>query len=223
MADAAMWAEAGLRGMGAEPLAFYDAFTQSASDAQRSIIESDLVGSLVAALAERGRFEGTASKLLDRLRDMAGDQKRSLPPDATRLAGELRRLEPALERACGVSLTYQRTARARTWTIEKLPRETASSASSASSDIRGAGPHDASDANDARPGDSFIRENKAPQGNPQLSVHVSAEDWWAGRRIPAVLPWSFEPSHMLNGSTGRPAPGGVPHIPLNASETPNHA
>jgi energy-coupling factor transporter ATP-binding protein EcfA2 len=223
MADAAMWAEAGLRGLGAEPLAFYDAFTQSASDAQRSIIESDLVGSLVAALAERGRFEGTASKLLDRLRDMAGDQKRSLPPDATRLAGELRRLEPALERACGVSLTYQRTARARTWTIEKLPRETASSASSASSDIRGAGPHDASDANDARPGDSFIRENKAPQGNPQLSVHVSAEDWWAGRRIPAVLPWSFEPSHMLNGSTGRPAPGGVPHIPLNASETPNHA
>jgi energy-coupling factor transporter ATP-binding protein EcfA2 len=146
MADAAMWAEAGLRGLGAESLAFFDAFNRSAADAQRSIIDSDLVGSLVVTIAERGGFKGTATKLLHRLEEIASGQQGGLPSDAAHLGTELRKLDPALRSGYGVEIEFKRTPQKRLVIIhEKESRDSPSSLSSPSS----AGPNDSHDSHDS--------------------------------------------------------------------------
>ena len=110
MADACAWAEAGMQGLGAAPLSFFNAFTNAAEDASARIIEGDLVGSLVQVLATRhDGFKGTASVLLDRMRQMAQGQKRSLPTDATRLSKELRAVDSAMRNAFGWGIEFKRT------------------------------------------------------------------------------------------------------------------
>ena len=110
MADACTWAEAGMRGLGAAPLSFFNAFIDAAEDASARIIEGDLVGSLVQVLATRHNgFTGTASVLLDRMRQMAQGQKRSLPADATQLSIHLKRIDPALRQANNWGITFNRT------------------------------------------------------------------------------------------------------------------
>jgi len=118
MADACAWAEAGMQGIGAEPLAFYNAFTLAAQDASARIVEGDLVANLVHTLAtQRAGFTGTASKLLERMRTMASEQKRSLPTDATQLSIQLKRIAPALQRAYDYTIEYERTREQRLWHI----------------------------------------------------------------------------------------------------------
>ena len=121
MADACAWAEAGMQGIGAEPLAFYHAFTQAAQDASARIVEGDLVANLVHTLAsQRAGFTGTASKLLERMRTMASEQKRSLPTDATQLSIHLKRIAPALQRAYDYTIEYERTREQRLWHIPNV-------------------------------------------------------------------------------------------------------
>jgi energy-coupling factor transporter ATP-binding protein EcfA2 len=143
MADACLWAEAGMQGLGAAPLSFYNAFTNAAEDASARIIEGDLVGSLVQTLATRhDGFRGTASVLLERMQQMAQGQKRSLPSDATQLSIHLKRIDPALRHANGWGITFNRTRTRRELVIpsvaqNKEPSEDASHASHASQDETG--------------------------------------------------------------------------------------
>ena len=123
MADACAWAEAGMRGIGAEPEGFFNAFTRAAQDASARIVEGDLVGSLVHTIATKGDgFLGTASTLLERMRSMASGQKRSLPTDATQLSIQLKRLAPALEAAHGYTIEYKRTRERRQWKIPSVSK-----------------------------------------------------------------------------------------------------
>ena len=120
MADACAWAEAGVQGLGVQPLDFFKAFTSASEDAQTRIIESDLLGSLIVTLAQRDGFDGTASKLLERL-NMMTEKQAGLPKNAPALGQELRRLDPALRRGYGICIDFMRTADQRTIQIKKQP------------------------------------------------------------------------------------------------------
>lgn len=161
MADACLWAEAGLRGLGAEPLAFYNAYTKAGQDANRSIVEGDLVGSLVVTIAEQGGFTGTASQLLAQMQKMATGQRRSLPPDATRLSSELRRLDPAIRNALGWGITFERESGTGRRLII-IPGASASLASSASHSAPLPSNSDASDASDAGDPPIFSADGSGP-------------------------------------------------------------
>jgi len=187
MADAAKWAEAGLQGLGAEPLAFFDAFTRSAANAQRSIIDSDLVGSLVVTIAKRGGFRGTASKLLAQMEEMAEGQRGGLPSDAAHLGTELRRIDPALRQGYGVEIDFKRTPQKRLVIInEKESRESLSSPSSPSQNEA----HDSDDSHDGDMKNSFVR------------VEASHTDWWADKAVPTVRPWAPKLQSLLEHESG---------------------
>jgi len=124
MADAAAWGEAALRGLGAEPMAFYNAFMRAAEDATAQVVEENPVGELLHKIAtEGGGFQGTASRLLRRMKEASADASGELPPDATRLSATIRRLNPALQTAFGWEVSFKKTRDARLMIIPSVPTE----------------------------------------------------------------------------------------------------
>lgn len=136
MADAAAWGEAALRGLGAEPMAFYNAFMRAAEDATAQVVEENPVGELLHKVAtEGGGFQGTASRLLRRMKEASPEAFGQLPPDATRLSAAIRRLNPALQKAFGWKVEFKKTRDARLVIIPSVANEETVSISA--TDVKG--------------------------------------------------------------------------------------
>jgi hypothetical protein len=120
MADFARWAEAGSRALGAAPGAFLAAYERNRDKAHEIALEGSPVAQAVIALvAERPRWEGTAQYLLDTLEERTETSRRrkAWPHSARGLAGALRRARQGLA-AHGIAVaTARATDRARTRTI----------------------------------------------------------------------------------------------------------
>jgi hypothetical protein len=109
MADAVIWATAAEPALGLADGAFLAAYAGARESAAEAVLEASLVAPYLAALAAAGGWCGTASALLSRLEELAGDAARrpGWPKRPHNLSAELRRLAPELRRA-GVVVDFAR-------------------------------------------------------------------------------------------------------------------
>jgi hypothetical protein len=110
MADAVMWATAAEPALGLPDGAFLAAYAGARESAAEAVLEASLIAPYLAALAAAGGWTGTASALLARLEELAGDAARrpGWPKRPNSLSSELRRLAPELRRA-GVVVDFARS------------------------------------------------------------------------------------------------------------------
>jgi hypothetical protein len=109
MADAVIWATAAEPALGLPDGAFLAAYSGARESAAEAVLEASLIAPYLAALAAAGGWTGTASGLLARLEELAGDAARrpGWPKRPHNLSSELRRLAPELRRA-GVVVDFAR-------------------------------------------------------------------------------------------------------------------
>ncbi len=110
MADFARWITAAEPGLGWEPGSFVAAYRSNRETANSLALEGSALTGPLLALADAGGFEGTATALLDRLREAAPDEsvrQRNWPDSARALSDRLRRLAPNL-RAAGLDVEFWR-------------------------------------------------------------------------------------------------------------------
>ena len=136
MADFALWVSA-CEGALQLPATFWAAYCGNRDESIDTVIEGDPVATTVREImAARTEWSGTATELLGVLTAVIGEAQRKVktwPDSARALAGRLRRAAPFL-RKVGVSITFDRSGKARTRTIEiRLAPETDCARSSASS------------------------------------------------------------------------------------------
>lgn len=132
MADFAVWVTACAPALGWAPDRFLDAYAANQADAVEIGLEaSPLVGPLRTLMAA-GPWEGTATELLIRLTDLAGDaarKTRGWPSKANHLSNALKRLAPALRETGLVVTRKERTAQGRGLRIEQRGISSSSSSS----------------------------------------------------------------------------------------------
>ena len=120
-------------------LATYGANREAAHDLT---LEASLVAGPLRAFAETmGAWTGTATDLLDILARRAGEaisRKREWPKTPTALSGEVRRLAPTL-RTIGVEVLFNRGARHRTITLQRIKLGVAASSASRAASSAGGG------------------------------------------------------------------------------------
>jgi hypothetical protein len=112
LADFAIWATAAEPLLGLADGDFMRAYAQNQSSANDLALEASPVAAALQALASKGRFEGTATQLLQALTNHADDSarsQRSWPANAQGLSNTLRRLAPNL-RNCGIDVSFSRVA-----------------------------------------------------------------------------------------------------------------
>ncbi len=113
MADFALWIAAAETALPWKPGEFMAAYSGNRGAANELAIESSVVAAPLAALlsAEGGRWEGTATELLNALETAHTDEKtrarREWPTSTRKLSGDLRRLAPNLRRA-GLEVTFDK-------------------------------------------------------------------------------------------------------------------
>jgi hypothetical protein len=162
MADATVWAEAAMRGLDAKPLAFYNAFIRAAEDATARVVEDTPVGEILRTIATvGGGFQGTASRLLRRMKEAAPEAFGQLPPDATRLSAAIRRLNPALQKAFGWEVEFKKTRDARLVIIPSVADEETTSISAEED----SGPYE-SHRDDSDAGDAVFVNTPSGNGAP---------------------------------------------------------
>jgi hypothetical protein len=147
MADAVLWATAAEPALDLADGAFMAAYAGARESAAEAVLEASLIAPYLAALAAAGGWTGTASGLLARLDELAGDAARrpGWPKRPHNLSAELRRLAPELRRA-GVVVDFARAGgRSRTRLVF----------------VQSAKPSDAEDAEDAV-SPNFSRAAPAP-------------------------------------------------------------
>jgi hypothetical protein len=96
MADFAIRAMSAERGTGWPPGRFIKAFALNRQQSHEGALDSSAIAGHLRAI---GAWKGTATKLLHRLNNLAGDREqraKSWPGSARALAGELRRIAPSL-------------------------------------------------------------------------------------------------------------------------------
>jgi hypothetical protein len=81
-------------------------YAEAAADTTSSVVEADPIAQAVAALVANGPWSGTAADLLDRI--TPEHPPRGWPTNARKIAGDLRRLAPAL-RGSGVAVEFVRS------------------------------------------------------------------------------------------------------------------
>jgi hypothetical protein len=110
MADAVIWATAAEPALDLPDGAFLAAYAGARESAAEAVLEASLIAPYLAALAAAGGWTGTASALLSRLEELAGDAARrpGWPKRPNSLSSELRRLAPELRRA-GVVVDFARS------------------------------------------------------------------------------------------------------------------
>lgn len=138
MADFAIWSTAAEPALGWGDGAFMAAYDENRADAVKAALEADPVAvgirDLIALPKCGGRWEGTASELLEELRDLADEEaKRSKgwPRAANVLSNRVRRAGAFL-RQVGIEATEERVGKLRRRVIRLEQRRGTSSASSAS-------------------------------------------------------------------------------------------
>ncbi len=112
MADFAVWAMAVETALGWDPATFMEAYTGNRDAVNALALESSPVASVVCEQAASGKWEGTATELLQALNartDDAIQRQKSWPRSPRALSGILRRLAPNL-RAVGVEVDFSREA-----------------------------------------------------------------------------------------------------------------
>lgn len=114
MADFVKWVYAGISALGIDPVDFLEAYRWNIQDINQLALESspaaNAIMMLAANLKEGGRWEGTATELLERLcidTDDGVQHQRDWPKNPRALSAILKRLAPNL-RAIGVDVTYGR-------------------------------------------------------------------------------------------------------------------
>jgi hypothetical protein len=110
MADFAKLGTAAEAPMGAEPGAFMKAYLRNRVNANAIALETSPIADLIIDLIENSPWQGTAEKLLLKLRGFAPDEiaiRKSWPKTGKVLSGMLRRLSTALRRA-GVEVSFWR-------------------------------------------------------------------------------------------------------------------
>jgi len=108
MADFAIWTEAAAPALGWAAGYFLGVYTTNREHAHESALDASPVAAVVRALADKGRWEGTASELLAALTSAADDftkKARSWPTTPRYLGAVLRRLAPNL-RAVAVMVEF---------------------------------------------------------------------------------------------------------------------
>jgi hypothetical protein len=110
MADAVIWATAAEPALDLADGAFLAAYSGARESAAEAVLEASLIAPYLSALAAAGGWVGTASALLSRLEELAGDAARrpGWPKRPHNLSSELRRLAPELRRA-GVVVDFLRS------------------------------------------------------------------------------------------------------------------
>jgi hypothetical protein len=114
MADFALWLTAAERALGWEPGTFMNAYRWGMGQADEQVLEGSLIVTpLLAFLARKPTWEGTASELLEHLRGKADPQAlddRHWPKQPNGLSCALRRIAPVLRRARNIDVTLTREA-----------------------------------------------------------------------------------------------------------------
>jgi hypothetical protein len=109
MADFARWAAAAAPGLGFTPDEFLEAYKENRQGVHKVALDDSLVAMPVCALVEKAkRWEGTATALLDRLKQDNPDtaRKKGWPQTASSLSNELRQIAPNL-RGIGVLVEFE--------------------------------------------------------------------------------------------------------------------
>jgi hypothetical protein len=107
--DSATWAEACAPGLGIEPGTILNAWMANRSQAAEAALEADDVAQAVVRLvdATNGPWKGSASQMLERLRDMNFELSKAphWPRNAQALGTKLRRIAPGLRAIYGIDAT----------------------------------------------------------------------------------------------------------------------
>jgi hypothetical protein len=120
MADFAQWVAAAEPALNLEAGTFLKAYERSRETANATALESSpVVAALLALLKARkdGKYEGTATELLDALSFGQDTRAKSWPKNARVLSGLLQRLAPNLRQA-GVTVEQSRRGDDKVWRIE---------------------------------------------------------------------------------------------------------
>lgn len=142
MADPTRWVTAAEPALGWTTGAFAAAYRRNRRDGSALALDAALIAAPLQDLAEIGEWQGTATELLRRLAELAGDETtshREWPRDGRALTDALKRLSPNL-RAIGIEwCRLQRTGNARPHVIRRFGGEsvtavTADAASTSRSD-----------------------------------------------------------------------------------------
>ncbi|NOZ82569.1 MAG: hypothetical protein GXN98_01940 [Euryarchaeota archaeon] len=101
MADFTVWGEAIARALGYEPLEFFNAYMKKLRRQNREVLEADAIGDLLIKFMEnRDSWEGTPTKLLRELTQLAGeygvDKIKGFPRAPHTLTRRLNKLTPNL-------------------------------------------------------------------------------------------------------------------------------
>jgi len=125
LADFALWVEAAAPALGWEDGRFIDVLEGSRTAANALAVEANITASAVVTFMKaRMEWEGTAAELLVELRSAVDDENRrarAFPRDATRLSGQLKRLQRPLL-AVGIGVGFHRTKASRTIRLDRLER-----------------------------------------------------------------------------------------------------
>ena len=123
MADFAMWVEGAGLALGWKHEQFLGAYEQNRANAVAAVIEADtLAHAVLDFVLCRGKWDGTASELLDELNQQVDEkvQRRSLwPRTPAQLSNGLRRAAPTL-RHLGVCIEFVRERNRRVINLEKV-------------------------------------------------------------------------------------------------------
>ncbi len=115
LADFAVWAVAAEPALGFEPGTFLGVYMTNSAAGHSVALEASPVAQAMLTLVAEGRFEGTASELLQKLGALVDDhvkRDKAWPKDPQALSNRLRRLAPSL-RAEGILVDWVRTANRR--------------------------------------------------------------------------------------------------------------
>ncbi len=140
MADFAMWIVAAESALGWPAGRFMAAYADLREQSTMTAIEHSPIGSPVLAyLNAKGKWNGTATKLLDEISSEAytpdrSRKRREFPSTANALSNQLKRMAPELRRL-GWDVSFPRSATSRTIVIEKIGSTSSSSSSSSRSSL----------------------------------------------------------------------------------------
>jgi len=147
------------------------------------VLESSPVAPLLQQVVTNGRWQGTASGLLNSLNALADERTQKLmswPKTPRTLSGVLRRLAPNL-RVAGVNVRFEREEKKRTITLEKMGHSSsgasAASLQSQGHDATGIG-HDANGLRNDTGQESVLRGNDANDGDDaKIPIYSKAKPW----------------------------------------------
>lgn len=164
MADFSRLAVAAERGRGEAPT-FLAAYVEARREAESATIEASIIGPVLLQLCETGDWSGTASELLVKLADLVDEKttkNKHWPATPRGLAGELRRLAPALRRAGYDVIFANRTGKARLIHLQKSPSRPSqpSQPSQTASD-------------QAKTSDGLVTQSDGLESRPSLDRHLS--------------------------------------------------